>query len=803
MSGFRTIDSIAQDARFGLRLLGRTPLLTAMTILSLAIGVGSAVSVFTVADAVLFRPLPVRNAGELRSFRIDMQLGGAVKSVNGVPDDVVARIQGADFADVIGFRLSDTVAFAVDRQGTARDVRVEFVTGNYFDVLGVSAQGRTIDERDAGATPIPVVITERLRRSFGDSVDPIGRTVSLNQQPAVIVGVARRFDGLVADRQADLFAPLSAGPIADPTQSNFVVQLVGRLRPGISTAVAEEKLAALYRVSMPGPAASAQIRATLRDASRGVSAARDALETPLMLSLALVGVLLFVACANTGGLLLSRFVARRGEFGVRAAIGAGRARLARQLLIEALIVAIAAAAVGLAAGWMSAPLLMRSMPETGSVVAFQLRLDHRLALFTSRLTVLCACGAAAAPLIRLRRVDVHAILASESRTVVTGSRRLARVLMAAQVACSLLLIVGAISMARTIANLRNVPLGFDASRMIVVNVNASGLRSPSEMSAFHEALHQRIAAVPGVERATMAQMGVLTSSSTVGTVAVPGFTPVTDEDRVSRMFFVGPDYFRTLGMKLVAGDDFTPRDFGPRTRTAVVNERFAAFYFGSATRAVGAIVNRDVRIAGVVADARFSSPREEPVRAMYVPFTPVQRPAMAHIVVASGETAAVMESVLQAVRTFDARLHPKVATTAQLLDSAIAREQFFSAVAWVLSALAMMLAGGGLYAAVAYAVSQREAEIALRVALGASPRSIMFLVLGDPLTTTLLGVAVGIPASWVLMRWAATLLFGVSPFDVPTVAICAAAMVSFAFLAASRPALRAMAIDAAPALRSS
>ena len=304
MGGLPSIESLAQDARFGLRLLSRTPLLTTMTILSLAIGIGAAVSVFTAADAVLFRPLPVKKPGDLRSIRVDTLLGGAVKSVNGVPVDAVNRMQGADFAEFVGFRLSDAIAFGVG--ASARVARVEFVTGNYFDVLGVSARGRTLSDGDARATPIPVVITERLRRSLGESVEPVGRAVSLNGQPAVIVGVTRRFNGVVADRPADVFAPLSAGALVDPTQANFVVQLVARLHSGISTRVAEDRLASLYRLSMPGSAARAQIRATLRDASKGVSGVRDALETPLRLSLALVGVLVFVACANTGGLLLSR-----------------------------------------------------------------------------------------------------------------------------------------------------------------------------------------------------------------------------------------------------------------------------------------------------------------------------------------------------------------------------------------------------------------------------------------------------------------------------------------------------------------
>jgi predicted lysophospholipase L1 biosynthesis ABC-type transport system permease subunit len=256
-------------------------------------------------------------------------------------------------------------------------------------------------------------------------------------------------------------------------------------------------------------------------------------------------------------------------------------------------------------------------------------------------------------------------------------------------------------------------------------------------------------------------------------------------------------------MQLIAGSGFGAQDFGQRTRTAIVNERFATFYFGSPDRAVGRTVNRDVTIVGVVTDAHFSTPRDEPARAMFVPFPPAGRPSMAHIVRYSGDRAAIMAALVDAVRAFDSRLRPRIATADDLLDTALARERFLAAVAWVLSALALTLACGGLYAAVAYAVSQRQAELAVRIALGASPRRVVLLVLRDPLMTTILGIAAGIPASWLLLRWSTALLFGVSPFDLSTVTICATAMILVALVAAARPAIRALGIDPVPSLRSS
>ena len=496
MRSFRPLDSLTQDARFGARVLLRTPLFSAVAIMSLALGIGAAVAVFTVADAVLFRPLAVREPQDLRAFRIEMRMGASSKIVSGVPAESLPAIQqGADFADFIGFRLSDDVAAGVDGSGASQPTRVEFVSANYFDVLGVpAATGRLLGSQDDVSAPTPVVISEQLWRArFNQDPGVLGRTISLNGHPTVVVGVTR-FRGLVAERASDVFAPLKASSI-DPTQSNFVVMLVGRLRPGVSVAVAEQKLASLYRVSMPGPK-GAELHATLEDASRGVSGARGALEKPLRLGLLLVAVLVLVACANTGGLLLSRFASRQGEFGVRLAIGAGRGRLARQLAVEAFVVSAAAGCIGLFLGWLAAPLFVAIMPETGSQAAFELRFDVRLVLFTFAVTVMCAGGAAAASLFRLWRSDPSALLNTESRTVATGSRRITRILIAAQVAASLLLVVGAVSMARTLVNLQRVPLGFDSDRTFVVTVNATGLAPASEMSAYHARLHERISAVP-------------------------------------------------------------------------------------------------------------------------------------------------------------------------------------------------------------------------------------------------------------------------------------------------------------------
>ena len=800
---FPRFESLLQDVRFGLRLLAQTPLFTSVAVLSLAVGIGAAVAIFNIADAVLFRPLPVRAPQELRAFRIEMRMGAASKKVFGVPEPALASVQqGADFADYIGFRTVDDVALDAGAGATSRLVRIELVSPRYFDTLGViPVIGRFfLAHEDASARA--AVLSERLWRSaFNADPSVLGRTVTLNGHPVTVTGIAREFRGLMVDRQVDVFVPLAATGAVHPPSAQMPVMLVGRLRPGVTTAEAEQKHAALYRVAMPSLGKEIELHPQLLDASRGVAETREEFERPVTLGLWLAAVLVLVACANTGALMLARFVSRRGEFGVRVAIGAGRARLARQLSIEALLVALLAAGAGLLIGWLAAPLLLRLMPHTETAAAFELRFDTRLVAFTIVLAVACAAGAVSASLFRLWRSDATSLLSAESRATVEGSRRVTRGLIAAQVACSLLLGVGAISMARTLLNLRHVALGFDPQRTFVVDVNAAGLVDERTAAAYHGALHDRIAALPGVERSTMAQIGILTTAATVGTVDVDGFTPVTDEDRIARMFFIGPDYFETLGIPVIAGRTLSEQDTTGRQQVAVVNERFATFYFGSAANAVDRLVNGDVRIIGVVADTRYTSLRAEIWRTMFVTYRPVQRARMVHIIRAAGDRAAVMTAVGSAVRDHDGRIRPRLATGENLVAAAVARETFFAAIAIVLAALAITLACAGVYAAVAYAVSRRRAEFAVRMALGASAGDVMRLVLKDPLVTTLAGAAAGIPGAYLVLRSASSLLFEVSSFDPRTVVICTLALVTCALLAAVSPARRAARIDPVAALR--
>ena len=804
--GFPRLESVLQDVRYGARLLRRAPGFTAVAVASLALGLGAAATVFTLADAVLFRPLPVGDPGSLRSFRASAgAIAGLRKVVFGAaPAEVEAMRREVDFAELAAFRTLDEIPLST-AGGEARPVRAELVSAAYFGVMRVAPiAGRLLDSSDRNAAPLPLVVSERLwRGSMGSAAAAVGSSVTINGTPSIVVGVVGGFRGLTAERPADVFAPLEATAAIEPSAGSTMARIVMRLRPGIDTSIAEARMASIYQSLGPALARGGPLEVTLPDASRGVSDAREDLRRPIGLGLVLVGVLMIVACANTGGLLVARFAARHTEFGVRIAIGAGRARLVRQLMVEALLLAFLAGGAALAIAHSAGPLLAAVIPATSTPVSFDVRFDWRLVAFTMLLSLLAAAGAGLMSLRQLMRTDTATALNAGSRSVVRGRRWSMEALVASQVGCSLLLLVVTVGMGRTLINLRHVDPGFEPGGAVAITVNASGLTRPaSDFPTYFSTLYDRVASMPQVERVTLSQMGLLTRGMTTGTVDVPGRTPASDEERAVRLFFVGPAFFETLGMRIIAGESLGPAAIAGRERVVVVTQEFARFFFGSAENALGRFVNRDQRIVGVAADARYNTFRDAPARGMFVPFTQAPpRATMTFIIRAAGDPHAATTAVAEAIRAHDPVLKVTATTMAALVDTAMGRERFAALVAGTLAVLALVLSCAGVYATVAFAVSERRRELAVRFALGASGRDIARLVVRGPMRLALIGVLAAVPGAYVLMRATSSLLFGVSPFEPAVVAECALGLMAVAALAAALPAWRAAAIDPQECLR--
>ena len=802
----RVLDDLGQDLRYGARVLRRAPAATAAAVLSLAVGIGAATSVFSVADAALFRPLPVTAPHELRQLRATLSLGAGRKVMGGV-DPATFRVMAAASAEagrIVGMRTVEGVTFGT-AGGTRGTLRVEIVSPNYFDVLGVRAAAGHLPRESESPHQGAIAISERLwRTALGASPDVPGRTLTLNGTPLLVTGVTRNFRGVVADRPADVFVPLESARFVDPAGEPPPLRVLVRLPPDIQVRVAEERLRALYAAAAPSLARGSELKVELLPASGGIADARELLDQPLRIALLFGLALLFVACANTGGLLLARFASRREEFAVRVAIGAGRGRLARQLVVEALLVGSLAALAGLAAASVAAPALLSAIPVGAAAPDFDLRLDWRVLTFTGGAGLLAVLIAAGISLWRTLRVhEASTLEVSGGRSIVRSRRRLTHGLIAAQVALSLLLLSAAGAMTRSLMNLREVDPGFDATRGILVTVDAAARASDADaLAAYFRRLGERIAAAPHVAAASLVQFPLLTSAATTGTVDVAGFSPVHDDDRWVRVFFVGAAFLETAGMRLIAGRDIRPGDRAGAERVAVVNETFAGFYFGRPELALGRIINADVRVVGIAADARYNTLRDAPVRAMFVPVEQARpRPSMTFVVRPAGEQQAAVRAVAEAVRTHDPAVRFRIATMEQQVAASLTRERFVASLAGVLSALALFLSCTALYGAVVYAVAERRAELAVRSALGASRRDIVRLVLRDPLRTAGAGILLGLPAAYLMLRFLSALLFGVGPFDLPTLLTGAVCLLLVTALSAIRPAQRAAAVDPLECLR--
>ena len=802
----RVLDDLGQDLRYGARVLRRAPASTAAAVLSLAVGIGAATSAFSVADAALFRPLPVTAPHELRQLRTTLSLGAGRKVMGGVDAATFREMAAAGAAPghVVGMRTVEGVSFSA-AGGTQGSLRVEVVSSNYFEVLGINAAAGHLPRAGDPLQRGGIVISERLwRTALGSDPGVPRRSLTLNGSRLVVAGVARNFRGVAADRPADAFVPLASSALVDAAGEPPPLRVLVRLPPDVQVPVAEERLRAVYAGAAPSLARGSELKVELLPAARGIADARELLEQPLRIALLFGLALLVVACANTGGLLLARFASRREEFAVRFAMGAGRGRLARQLVVEALLVGSVAALAGLAAATVFGPALLRAIPIGAAAPDFDLHLDWRVLTFAAGAGLLAVLVASGISLWRALRVhEASTLEVSGGRSIVRSRRRITQALIAAQVALSLLLLAAAGGMARSLVNLRHVDPGFDATRGFFLTVDAAARAAdPDALAGYFRRLGERLAAAPQVAGASLVQFPLLTSASTTGTVDVAGFSPAHDDDRWVRVFFVGAGFLETTGMRLLAGRDIQPRDRRGAERVAVVNETLARFYFGRPELALGRTINADVRVVGIVADARYNTLRDAPVRAMFVPFEQARpRPSMTFVVRPRGEQQAALRAAADAVRTYDPEVRFRLATMEQQVTASLTRERFVASLAGVLSALALFLSCTALYGAVVYAVAERRPELAVRSALGASRRDIVRLVLGDPLKTAATGILIGLPAAYLVLRSLSALLFGIAPFDAPTLLACAACLLLTTALAAIRPAQRAAAVDPLECLR--
>ena len=825
------MDTLLKDLRFTFRVLARNPGFSAIVVLTLGLGIGANTAVFTLLDQILLRRLPVDRPEEL------VLLDGPGANMGArFGDQVFSYPMYRDFRDgnevfsgVIG-RFG--VPVSLEHKGQSERARGELVSGNFFEVLGVKAEiGRNLEPSDdllPGGHPVTVLDHGFWQRRFGADPLVVGQAIRVNGHAFNVLGVAAPgFSGIEVGASPDLYLPLAMKAEVTPTWDELEnrrfawLNLMARLKPGISHDQAEARMQVLYRQVnelelREMPDASARFRERflakrleVMPGMRGFSYLRQPFTSPLLVLTGMVGVVLLIACANVASLLLARAASREREIAIRQALGAGRSRIVRQLLVESLVLAVLGGGAGLfLSGWVGQALL-RTLPFEEAARVLSGAPDTRVLLFTLGLSVVTGVVFGLVPAGQATRPGLASVLKEESGRVAGGAHVLFRKgLVAAQVALSLLLLVGAGLFARSLYNLRHLDPGFETARLLTLSVQPElNGYSPEASRQFFRRLQERFRAVPGVASVSMATNPLMTDSRMVMTVLVDGYQKKEDEDTNLSANWVGPGYFTTLGVPVLQGREFDERDVFGAPKVALVNETMARYFFGSQSplgRRFGiGDDSSEFEIVGVVKDGKSYSLRDTPLRFFYLPLLQDERPSEATFYARSDASpATVVPALRSAVRVLDASLPVyAVRTMAVQVDRSLFFERMTAALSGAFGLLATLLSAVGVYGVVSYTVVRRTREIGIRMALGAGRRRVLGLVLRDVAWLAAVGVGLGLPSAIALTRFVESQLYGLSPTDPLTLGLATLVLLAVALVSGYLPASRASRVDPVTALR--
>jgi predicted permease len=787
-----------------------TPGFTAAAVLSLGLGIGANTTIFTWVNAVLLEPLPgVPDAGELAVVQgSDPRQGGLSVSC---PDYL-------DYAATPGVELlaHDELAISFGADGRAERLWGLIVSENYFDALRVRPRlGRGFSEQDRRSKAAVVVISDSLwKRRFAADPGVVGRIVTINTHPFTIVGVSPPdFRGTVVGLAFDAWVPLAAQSLVLPVDRGDArgsrwLQMVARLGPGTSLAQARSALGATARRLSDTYPENRGLGVTVERFWSSRTGGTAALGPVLKVLAVVVVLVLLIACANVASLLVARSTRRRREVAVRLALGASRWRIVRQLLTESALLAAGGGLAGALLALWGSGLLLAFAPRSDLPIALSTVLDARALAFTAALSLATTLVFGLAPALQATRPQVSPTLRDEQASVVGGTRaRLRSSLVVTQVALSLLLLVSAGLLARSVRAAMTMHPGFNAKGVLLasVDLHANGY-TPESGGRFYADLLERVTALPGVESATLTRRAPLgfggTSSSTF---QVEGFAPAAPEQRPwAFTHVVGPDYFRTLQARVLRGRDFGAGDAGGAPPVAIVDEEAARRYWGDRDP-LGSRVHIHGAwrtVVGLAATMKYRTFSEEPGPHVFVPALQVYQPALSLAVRTKADPMALAPAVLTQLRALDAQLpvfgvlpleeHARAASFQQRMGGA-----FLSG----FGILALALASVGLYGVLAYSVGQRTREIGIRMALGCGRRGVFALVLRHGLMLTAAGMSLGLAGALGATRLLDKLLVGVSPTDTLTFALVPGTLLVVALLACAVPARRATRIDPAVALR--
>ena len=867
----RIVDSVWADLRFAGRGLRLNPGFSTIVVLTLALGIGANTALFTVVDAVFLKPLPVRNPGELVLMVWDAPdnrtrwAARGYDGTSGTDDSSTGNLEGTSFpyltyermreakeafAGVFGFAPIEQLNVIAD--GSAEIASGQYVTGDYYSVLGVQPyRGRMLTTMDdePGAAPVAVIGWRFWQRRFGAAGDVIGKVVTINDVRFTIVGVSPPdFAGaLEIHEDADVTIPVHTDPLVQPTNlsldkpSLWWLRMMARLQPGVTRAQAQARTETVYQQSvvdawkmdpeMPRRVVTAGTPTVyphlmLTRGAQGDEFARRRYRRPLALLMAVVGLVLLIACINVANLLLARTAARQQEFAMRTALGASRWRLARQLFTESLVLAAIAGVVGMvAARWTKDVLLQWSAWIRGGA-ALEASLNARVLGFTVVISALTGILFGLAPALRAGALRVLPTVRAQIGSADRSRPRFGRLLIILQVAVSLVLLVSAALFLRTLRNLHTVETGFDTGNVLLFRVKpqSSGYTDATIGPLYDRMLH-RLRGVPGVTGVALSRHPLLGFSHRVQTLWLePDHSHNGDRLEVN---VVSPGFFDTMGIRVATGRTLLASDTASSLHVVVVNETFARTYFpdrspigehflmgaggegtGNPRRPENMTRPNDnvLEIVGVVADAKYTDLRTRVRPTVYRPY--LQSPSLQATfeIRYAGTAAAIVPAVRAAVQQIDSRLPVfDLRTQAEQTETSVGEERMFANLSSAVGGLVLVLAAVGLYGVMSYSVRRRTAEIGVRMALGAQRRDVLRMVLRESLTLVSLGVAVGVPVAFVGARTLSAvlddLLYGVQSTDPVSFALAVGTLLSVAVCAAYVPAVRAARTDPMVALR--
>ena len=837
-------DNLFQDLRFAFRQLLKTPGFTFVALLSLALGIGANTAIFTLLNAFLLRPLPVQKPQELLLFGD----GHAQGSIGGVPEGRMPlfsyaflqefRRQTTSFSGIAAVNSIEFGAKASIAGGAYETTHIDLVSGSYFSVLGVPPfLGRTIAESDdqaAGAGPVAVASFSWFQRHFQGDPSALGKVIRIQSHDYTLVGVARPgFFGATVGQSADLWIPLSMEKEISPGWNGLdnkffqSLYLIGRLKPGVAQAQATAETNLLYKQIMRGflgaqpsqkqLASIEHAGVELTPGGRGVPRLSNIFSLQLKILMAIVALVLLIACANIANMLLARGVARTREVAVRMALGASRRRIVLQLLTESLLLAFAGAAAGIVLAWKAGAFLLSMALPSPDPIPVNAIPDLPVLGFTLAVTILTALLFGTLPAFRSTQLEFTPALKDGRGSSSARTRgMLSRSLIVGQVALSVLLLIVAGLFVRSLVNLTSIPTGFDKHNVLIFFLDSSTANlphhTPEEIKSVHlqEQIESRVQAVPGVQSASFSFF-TFNGGGWTDLVLFQGIPRTSENGKQVFFNIAGNSFFSTMGIPLLAGRAFNVHDTQTSPKVAVINESMARRFFPSGSAighrfGVGDVPDHpgEIEVIGVVKDAKYTALDEGSQMAAYFPCT--QNPGFYENFAVRYAPGANTQQLISEVRSAIAQTNPNilvnnVSSLEEQVDRSIAMKSLIARLSAFFGVLAVFLAAIGIYGLMSYSVARRSNEIGIRLALGAQTRTLLWMVLSETLVLLAAGLLVGVPITLASTRILKSQLYQLSPLDPLAIGSAIVIIAAMTVLAAWLPARRAAQVDPMVALR--